>query len=99
MDLSLHLPSLEAELFLYDGAGANPIRLAAEIECPFLSKVNYCYLSKVDESSPCVQYRYRIQACRANPERKLCKLLTQSQDTAFSFCFSKDDDSTLVENW
>jgi hypothetical protein len=40
MDLTLHLPSLEADLFLYDGSNANPIRLAIGSECPFLSKVN-----------------------------------------------------------
>ncbi len=39
MDLTLHLPSLEAELFLYDGSGSNPIRLAVGSECPFLARV------------------------------------------------------------
>jgi hypothetical protein len=40
MDLTLHLPSLEANLLLYDGSNANPIRLAIGSECSFLSKVN-----------------------------------------------------------
>jgi len=39
MDLTLHLPSLEAELFLYDGSAANPIRLAVGFDCPFLARV------------------------------------------------------------
>ncbi len=40
MDLTLHLPTLDAELFLYDGSASNPIRLAADVSCPFLAKVD-----------------------------------------------------------
>ena len=39
IDLTLHLPSLEPELFIYDRTVANPIRLAVGFDHPFLARV------------------------------------------------------------
>ena len=39
MSLSMYLPTLEAELFLYDGSASNPIQMNAVSNCPFIAKV------------------------------------------------------------
>jgi hypothetical protein len=35
----MNLPTLEAELFLYDGSASNPIQMNAVSNCPFIAKV------------------------------------------------------------